>query len=132
MAIDVTKTNYVHVTYEEENKLMKVAWLDNNTSEEYREVINKSLEFSETHVVDHYLTDIRNQKVVSPEDRKWFTEVAMPRAVKQGLKKACAIFDGNVFKKYYLNTILKTTNTFKLPFKFVNSEEEARDFLLNS
>lgn len=132
MALDVIKTNYVHVTYEDDNKLIKVKWLDKNTSEEYREVITKSLEFAKTHIVDFYLTDIREQKVVSPEDRKWFTEEAMPKAIELGLKKACAIFDGNVFKKYYLNTILKTTNTFKLPFKFVNSEEEARSFLLDS
>lgn len=132
MAIDIIKENYVHVTYEEENKLIHVKWLDKNTSEQYREVINTAMKFAQTHIVDNYLSDIRKQKVISPEDRKWFTNEIMPKAVEQGLKKAVVVFDGNVFKKYYLNAILKTTNKFKLPFKFVNSEEEARAFLLGS
>lgn len=129
MIQDVIKTNYVHVIYEEELKMIKVQWIDKNTSEEYRETITKSLEYAKTHNVENYLSDIREQKVVSPEDRKWFTDEILPKAVEQGLKKAVVIFDGNVFKKYYLNTILKATNKFKLAFKFVNTEEEARAFI---
>ena len=130
MEEEVVKTDFVNITYNIEHKIIKVVWTGKNTSEEYRDIIMKSLNWSKDHQVDYYLSDIRNQKVISPEDRTWFQKEIIPKAIEAGLKKAVVIFDGNVFKKYYLNTILKTTNVMKLPFKFVKNEEEAMEFLL--
>ena len=54
----------------------------------------------------------------------------MPKSVEQGLKAAAVIFNGNVFKKYYVNVILKATNKFGLPLKVFTDLQPAEDWLM--
>lgn len=119
--------NYVIVTFHYAIKTIKVVWKGSFSMEQYQHAIETALDYQlkEKVIVDNYLSNILKQGIVNPESRKWFEKVAMPRAVNQGLKRAAVVFDGNVFKKYYLNLILQASNTFKLPLKFFNSEEEA-------
>lgn len=114
----------------EEKKLVKITWKGKCTSDQYREIFLMMLEKQPKLKLTRYLSDIRNQSVISPEDRKWFENVALPRAVEQGLKAAAVVFSGNVFKKYYLNVILASTNKFKLPFKVFLDENEADAWLM--
>ena len=68
-------------------------------------------------------------KCASPEIRSWMESHAIPEAIKKGLKLGVVIFDGTVFKKYFLNLIMFTFQKYRVPFKFVNSYEEAIDFI---
>jgi len=43
------------------------------------------------------LSDIREQSAVSPENRKWFEEEMIPKAISKGLKRAAVVFYSNVF-----------------------------------
>ncbi|PLX08393.1 MAG: hypothetical protein C0594_06040 [Marinilabiliales bacterium] len=121
----VFEAPYAKIIYKKELKLLSIYWNGKTTSEEYRSTINKGLDHASKAPIENYLSDIRNQSVVGPNDRKWFETDAIPRAIELGLKQAAVVFDGNVFKKYYLNLILKSTNKFKLPLKFFNEEEHA-------
>lgn len=113
----------VHIL--EEQRIGMIEWFGKCTSDEYRSTFIKLLEIQKENKLTRYLSDITKQHVVSPEDRKWFETVAMPQAVQQGLKVAAVVFDGNVFKKYYLNVILAATNKFGLPLKVFTDLEEA-------
>lgn len=119
--------NHVKITYHHNIKTVKVVWNGTFSKEQYQQAIEAALDFhlKGEFPVDNYLSDILKQGIVNPESRKWFEQVAMPRAVKQGLKRAAIVFDGNVFKKYYINLILQATNAYKLPLKFFSSEQEA-------
>ncbi len=119
--------SYVIVTFHYSIKTIKVVWKGSFSMEQYQRAIEAALNYQlkEKLSVDNYLSNILKQGIVNPESRKWFEKVAMPRAVNQGLKRAAVVFDGNVFKKYYLNLILQASNAFKLPLKFFNSEEDA-------
>jgi len=123
----VFSENFVRITYHHDQKLIKVVWDGTFSKEQYQYAIESALDYQlkQSFPVENYLSNILNQGIVNPESRKWFEQVAMPRAIKQGLKRAAVVFDGNVFKKYYLNLILQASNAFKLPLKFFNSEEEA-------
>jgi hypothetical protein len=125
--IIILEENYVRVVYVPKYKLVKVVWNGTVTSEQYQRAFTMALDFQEKGVaqVHNFLSDIRNQGIVNPENRKWFETYAIPRAIKQGLKRGAVIFDGNIFKKYYLNLILQSTNHYKLPFKFFSQEEDA-------
>lgn len=123
----VFNENFARITFHRPQKMIKVVWNGTFSKEQYQHAIEVALDFQlkEGSPVENYLSNILNQGIVNPESRKWFEQVAMPRAVKQGLKRAGVVFDGNVFKKYYLNLILQATNAYKLPLKFFNKEEEA-------
>ncbi|NOZ47089.1 MAG: hypothetical protein GXO79_09955 [Chlorobi bacterium] len=117
--------SYVNVTYDEDLKLIKVIWLGNSTSDEYRDTYEKVLEFAKTHPTDNFFSDIQKQKIVSPIDRKWFEEEVLPRAIKLNLKRAGITFGGGIFKRYYFNNIMSKTSRFNLPFKAFSTFEDA-------
>ncbi len=121
----IKDTDFAEISYDPDLKLGKIVWKRKTKTEEYREGFITLLEYSKTHPVDNFLSDIRKQGVVAPENRKWFENEMLPNAVKAGLKRAGSIFDGNVFKKYYMNMIIKVSNKFGMPLKLFNSEEEA-------
>ncbi|PLW99835.1 MAG: hypothetical protein C0594_16505 [Marinilabiliales bacterium] len=125
----ILDTNYAHVSYKKDLKAGYVIWKGKLTSEEYRNTILSLIDYSKNKsVVENYLSDIKDQAVISPNDRKWFETEAIPASKATGLKRGAVVFDGNVFKKYYLNLILKSTNKFGIDLKFFSSIEEAEDW----
>ncbi|MBN2348053.1 MAG: hypothetical protein JXJ22_04400 [Bacteroidales bacterium] len=128
----ISKKEYVEIRYSDFYKLMHYIWKAPVNSKQYRETFLTGLKYAEDHPVDYFMSDIRKQKIVSPNDRRWFEDVAMPMAVERGLKKACAIFDGNIFKEYYLNNILLKTRKFQLPFRFFKNEADALNWLTSA
>lgn len=117
--------------YVPDMSLIIIEWNGTLTNEQYRTAFVKALEFQEkcTSPIHNFMSDVRRQGIVNPDNRRWFETVALPRAIKQGLKHAAVIIDGNVFKKYYLNLLLKTTKRFRLPLKLFNSREDAYSWL---
>jgi hypothetical protein len=121
----ILDTDYAEVSHEPELGLGKIQWKRKTSLEEYQYAFITLVEYAKSHDAQNFLSDIREQSVVSPENRRWFEEEMIPKAIGVGLKRAGVIFDGNVFKKYYLNMIIKVTNKFGLPLKIFNTEEEA-------
>lgn len=128
--VNIFKKDYAHIIYEEDKQLGVITWNGKSSSEEYQNAFSIMLEFQKTHDIFRYISDIRNQSVVSPLDRKWLENVAMPKAIKQGLKAVAVVFDGNIFKKYYLNVILATSNKYKLPLKIFTDMEQAERWIM--
>ncbi|MCK5028992.1 MAG: STAS/SEC14 domain-containing protein [Bacteroidales bacterium] len=126
----VLEENYALVSYNPVLKIGKVEWKAKASSEEYQAAIIALIEYAEKHPVHYYLADITKQSVVSPEDRKWFENIMVPKAIGMGLKKAAVVFDGNVFKKYYVNMIIQVTGKLGLPLKLFNKEEDAIQWFL--
>jgi len=127
MKTTIFDATYAKVTFDQDLKLVTITWDGTVTTEQYRNVFITTLEYQALNnaVIENFLSDIRNQGIVSPENRKWFEQVAIPRSIEQGLQRAGVVFVANVFKKYYLNLILSATNKFKLPLRFFNTVEEA-------
>jgi hypothetical protein len=125
--IVIFNESYAQLSYYPSLKMIKVVWNGIATAEQYKLTIETALNFQkkESRPIENYLSNILKQGIVNPESRKWFEQDAMPRAAAQGLKRAGVVFDGNVFKKYYLNLILQATNKYKLPRRLFTTEEEA-------
>jgi len=119
--------SFVRITFHPDLKMVKVVWTASFSIEQYQSALEFALDYQkkEEVPVENYLSNIVKQGIVNPNTRKWFEHVALPRATKQGLKRAAVVFDGNAFKKYNLNLILQTSKIYKLPLKFFNTEEEA-------
>lgn len=120
----LVEAKYADIFYDQEHYLLQVVWKPEMTDEDYKQVFNFCLDYAATHRVDNFMSDIRNQKIISPETRRWFEEVALPTAIERGLKRGAIVFSGNVFKKYYANNILTRTKNFALPLKFFSSVED--------
>jgi len=64
------------------------------------------LTYGKKYPVDGMLSDITNQGIIAPDNRKWFEKEMMPLAVEAGLKRGAIVTSGNAFKLYYINTKL--------------------------
>lgn len=126
----ILDSKYAYVTYNPVLSIGKIEWKGKVSTDDYQDAFIKLLEYVKGKNVKYYLADITKQSVVSPDNRKWFEEYVLPEAVKNGLKKAAVVFDGNIFKKYYLNMILKVTNKYNVPLKTFTKEEDAIEWFL--
>jgi len=125
----VKQTPYAIISIYTEKGIGKIQWKGTCTSREYRDSFLFLIDLQEKHNLIRFLSDVREQGVISPEDRKWFEVEAVPKSINMGLKAAAVVFNGNVFKKYYLNLIIQATNKFKLPLKLFNDLEPAEEWL---
>ena len=127
----IFEENFVRMLYIQNLKLLKVVWSGVVSAEQYEQALLFALDYQKKteKLIENYLSDIRRQGVVSPQSRKWFEQVALPRAMNQGLKKGAVVFEGSVFKKYYLNLIMQATSIYRFPFRFFNSMEDAIKWL---
>jgi len=115
------------LTYEEVLKVLTITWHDKKLSlDEYQRPFMVALDFMSKRPVDNYISDIRDQGIVSPEFRKWLQEVAMPEAAKAGLKRVVGVANVNIFKQYYINNVFQSAKRFGIPFKMFNTIEEAK------
>jgi hypothetical protein len=117
--------DYAQVFHDPTIKLCTIVWKRKPDNSEYQNAFEVMIEYSKKHTIENFLSDIRNQGVVSPENRKWFESVMIPKAIDNGLKRAAVVFDGNVFKKYYVNMIIQVINKFGIPLKLFSTEEDA-------
>ncbi len=120
------------IVYIPELELLQIIWKGKINSEQYQETFLAALKFAENRATSRFMSDIRQQVIIGPRDRSWFEEVALPGAIERGLKKGAVVFDGNIFKEYYLNHILVRTKKFNLPLKFFRTQEEAIEWLTSS
>ncbi|MBN1790478.1 MAG: hypothetical protein JW830_08285 [Bacteroidales bacterium] len=123
----VFENEFSRLSYEEDLKILTITWKNKKLSlEEYQRPFKLALEFMTKKPVDNYISDIRDQGIVSPDFRKWLQEVAMPEAAKAGLKRVVGVANVNVFKQYYINHVFQSAKKFGLPFKMFNTIEEAK------
>lgn len=125
----VFENEFVSLTYEEDFKLLTITWSNKKISfEDYQKPFKIGLDFMTKKSVDNYISDIRDQGIISPEFRKWLQETALPEAAKAGLKRVVGVANVNIFKQYYINHVFQSAKKFGMPFKFFSTIEEAKEW----
>jgi len=126
--IVLADNKFVKITLNKELFLVSVTWKAYAISlEDYQYAFSVALDFQESQEfpIYNFVSDLREQNVVPPHFRLWFQEIAIPRAVRQGLRRAAVVTDAGVFKRYYLNHVMNTTKKFGLPLKLFKAPESA-------
>ena len=122
----IYKTDIAIVSYSKERMLVETVWKSKKlTFKEYQEPFLAAIEFQKRTLVTNYISDIREQNIIPPDFRKWFQTEILPKAYAAGIKRSAIIFNGNIFKKYYLNNIMNSVKKFGAPIKFYSTPEEA-------
>ncbi len=131
---DIFNADYAHAFAEPEKDRFMVVWKKKIviSFDLYQTVYNTILDYHKINKHKFFIADLRDQGVMQPTHRKWFQEYVLPTAAKNGLKKGAVIFDGNVFKKYFMNHIMDTGKKFGVPIIFVGSVAEAEKYFNSS
>lgn len=125
-------TKYATAFYNHSRQLMGIEWKGSCTKEEYQQLFEVLLNNARNKPTRLFYSDLRKQGVIAVESRKHFEEYVTPESIKLGLKKTGVVTDSNVFKRYYLNLLIKASNKFGNPIKICSSPEEAMEFLLSN
>jgi len=108
--MEILKNEFAEAIFIENLKLGKITWTEATPSKVYRQLFEKMAAFMDDHDIINFLSDTRNQGVVSPVDRKWFQKYMVPKVAAKGLKYGAVIIKKDPLKKYYVNMILKLIN----------------------
>jgi hypothetical protein len=80
-------------------------WKKPTTSESYRAFYAVVLENISRYKAVCYASDIYQQGLIDSECRKWLQNELFPKAVKAGLRKVATVTPGDVFSKFYVDSI---------------------------
>jgi uncharacterized protein YjcR len=125
------ENDYVTISYIKELNAVRQVWKEFKviSLENYQLAFNKSQDLQRIKKAETFFSDTRKQGIINPEQRKWLLNESLPKAVEIGMKRIVVLAEMNVFKRYYLNTVMSTINKVKIPFKIFTDEEKAHQWI---
>lgn len=104
-----------------------VVWNGPVTSEQYRSVFRKCLEFMKAYNTPNYIADLSRQGSIAHEDQLWMFKEIIPDATRSGLKRIAAVRPDkdNPDVQEYLKGINESLTTMGAQQEFFLSMEDA-------
>ena len=108
-----------------------VIWKRAVTSEQYRMVFMKCLDFVHSYNTPNYISDMSNQGSISREDQHWMFEEILPHAIENGLKRIAAVRPdvNNPIVIEYLKGINENVSKLGAEQRFFASLDDAFEWL---
>jgi signal transduction histidine kinase len=108
-----------------------VIWKGPLTSEQYRNVFTKCLEFVRTYNTPSYISDMTHQGTIAAEDQAWMLREILPPAIENGLRRIAAIRADidDPLASQYLSDIIITIRTLGAEQQFFPSFDQAFDWI---
>lgn len=96
--------NFVTIAYYSKKSCLIQAWTSFCTSEEFREVQKKSVEFIEEKHCHNFISDATNAGVLRKKDTDWVTQVITPQLIRLGVTTINVVVASSAFtQKTLLN-----------------------------
>lgn len=109
-----------------------VVWNGPVSSEQYRSVFVKCLEFVKAYNTPNYIADLSQQGYIAREDQLWMFNEIMPEAGRHGLKRIAAVKPKDDLKvSEYLKGITDTMSKLGIHQEFFLTFEEASNWVLH-
>lgn len=123
--------SHADIFYDAKINVTGVVWKSTVTSEEYRSVFRKCLDFVRTYNTPNYLSDMTMQGTIQREDQQWMMESIMPLAIKNGLKRIAAVIGdtSQPLVRDYNVALNEELENMGAEYRFFNSREEAYEWL---
>jgi signal transduction histidine kinase len=122
---------YAKIVFDATINSTELTWHGPITSEQYRNVFSKSLEFLATYNTPNWVSDITEQGHIEKEDQLWMFKTILPEAAKNGLRRIASvqpnIQDHKV--KAYLDAIEMNISKFGIRYKSFRSVQETFEWI---
>lgn len=115
--------------YNEETNAIELIWKKRHDEETYKTAFTKGLEFIEEYKATGWLSDIRNEGIVSPANSQWMQEEILPKAINLGLKRIAAVLKADVFQEFYVKNVTKQAQKSNQLMKYFDNIEDANKWL---
>ena len=124
---------YAKIVFDATINTTGVTWIGPVTSEQYRKVFSKALEFLSAYNTPNWVSNISNQGHINKEDQLWMLNTILPAAAKNGLKRIASIqpLKNDFFVKDYLDAIEVNILKFGIRYKSFRTEQETIEWIQN-
>lgn len=86
-------SEYGQIYYNARLNTAGIRWKKQVTSEAYRELFNKSVDVLRIYNTPYWISDLRKQGTINPEDQLWMVTTIIPEAARNGLLWIVGIYD---------------------------------------
>jgi signal transduction histidine kinase len=127
------KEEHAEIFFDAQINSTGIVWKGPVTSEQYRTVFQKCLDFVKVYNTPSYIADLSNQGSISREDQQWMFDKILPEASHNGLSRIAAIRPdaAEPLVKEYLIGINKTLSSLGVLQEYFLSMEEAVNWIQN-
>lgn len=117
------------IHYNARTNVMGISWKKQVTSEAYRALFTKCLETLRTYNTACWISDLRKQGTIAPEDQKWMLSDIFISAVANGLKLIAVIYDPEQHNEDYRSRITAASKKAGVDVAFFTSGKEAEAWI---
>ncbi|WP_276370610.1 ATP-binding protein [Chryseolinea sp. H1M3-3] len=122
---------YAKIVFDATMNSTGVTWRGPVSSEQYRQVFSKALEFLTAYNTPTWISDLTDQGHVAKEDQLWMLTTILPEAAKNGLKRIVLIqpLERDLEVQEYLESIELNINKFGIRYKSFRTVQETVEWL---
>jgi hypothetical protein len=122
---------YAKIIFDATTNSTGVTWNGPVTSEQYRNVFSKALEFLSVYNTPNWVSDISNQGPIENEDQLWMFNTILPAAAKNGLKRIASIQNNarDIKVQAYLDAIELNISKFGIRYKSFRTHQETIEWI---
>ncbi len=125
-------SDIVTLKYDKSKSLLELHWKQNANSSEFKETFNKAIECSKKNIIRYFLSDMRNEGLISTQDMKWLEIEVLKRAIEHKVKKIALVFDDLIFSTVYAETVKRKLQNSLIDVRFFSDTDSARAWLFNN
>jgi signal transduction histidine kinase len=122
---------YAKIIFDATINATGVTWQGPISSEQYRNVFSKALEFLTAYNTPNWISDISEQGHIAKEDQRWMLATILPEAAKNGLKRIVSIqpLEKDLDVQDYLDVIELNILKFGIRYKSFRTKEETIEWI---
>jgi hypothetical protein len=127
----IYNSEIVDFTYFKSDLLAELIWNQNTNSEEFRTIYALAVDFATNNKVQYFLSDMRNEGLVSIDDVKWLTKEVIAKAQDFGIKKIALVHEDDItFSTIYAESVKKKLEKSAIHVQIFTDIISARAWLL--
>lgn len=122
---------YAQIFFDASINATGIIWQGPLTSEQYRTVFIKSLEFVKAYHTPNYIADITKQGPIANEDQQWMFTSIIPEAAQFGLRRIASINVGPTSSviKTYMEGINQTLQSYQVRYQMFETLDLATEWM---
>ncbi len=120
---------YGSIFYNAEINCAGIVWRKQVTSEQYRNLFNKCLNMVKMYHTPYWISDLRQQGVVSTDDQRWMLQTIFPEANKSGLTQVAIIYNPQNHTTEYPTRIRVAAESMGIAIQFFDNRKSADEWI---
>jgi hypothetical protein len=124
-------SEFASLSYNKTKYLLELIWKKNTNPEEYKIMFSKAIDFSKKNIILYFLSDMRNEGLITTSDMKWLEVEVIKRAIELKIKKIALVFDDLIFSNVYAETIKRKLQYSQIQIQFFSDINSARAWLIS-